>query len=92
MRSDALTQMSILEEIAAATAIQDVIKGHPMYLSVAIQYIKSKQTTYIRDTLKTVIQEVVAMEDLDLETDPIAVDILIPKLTQQPLMVASVDL
>lgn len=65
--------MSILEEVAAAQSIQDVILGHPMYLSVAIQYIKTKQIAYIRDTLKSVIAEVTTMEDLDLETDPVAV-------------------
>ncbi|CAE6447844.1 unnamed protein product [Rhizoctonia solani] len=68
-----LFQMSIVEEIAAANTIQDVIQSHPMYLSVAIQYIKHKQTAYIRDTLKIIIKEVVEMEDLDLETDPVAI-------------------
>ncbi|KAG8733921.1 hypothetical protein FRC11_000145 [Ceratobasidium sp. 423] len=61
------------KEVAAANTIQDVIQSHPMYLSVAIQYIKHKQTAYIRDTLKTIIQEVVGMDDLDLETDPVVI-------------------
>ncbi|ELU41896.1 IQ and RasGAP domain-containing protein [Rhizoctonia solani AG-1 IA] len=68
-----LFQMSIVEEVAAANSVQEVIQSHPMYLSVAIQYIKHKQTAYIRDTLKTIIQEVIGMDDLDLETDPVAI-------------------
>ncbi|CAE6396286.1 unnamed protein product [Rhizoctonia solani] len=68
-----LFQMSIVEEVAAANSVQEVIQSHPMYLSVAIQYIKHKQTAYIRDTLKPIIQEVIGMEDLDLETDPIVI-------------------
>ena len=79
--------MSILEEVRAAQQIQDIIMGHPMYLAVAVHYIKSKQIAYIRDTLKTVILEVIAMDDLDLETDPVAVSnasglrIVLPVLT-----------
>lgn len=65
--------MSILEEVRAAQHIQDIILGHPMYLAVAVHYIKPKQIAYIRDTLKAVILEVIAMDDLDLETDPVAV-------------------
>ncbi|CUA76921.1 Ras GTPase-activating-like protein rng2 [Rhizoctonia solani] len=68
-----LFQMSIIEEVAAANTIQEVIQSHPMYLSVAIQYIKHKQTAYIRDTLKAIIKEVIEMEDLDLETDPVVI-------------------
>ncbi|KEP55797.1 IQ and RasGAP domain protein [Rhizoctonia solani 123E] len=68
-----LFQMSILEEVSAANTIQDIIQSHPMYLSVAIQYIKHKQTAYIRDTLKTIIKEVIEMEGLDLETDPVVI-------------------
>ncbi|KAH7344769.1 hypothetical protein B0J17DRAFT_607929 [Rhizoctonia solani] len=68
-----LFQMSIIEEVAATNTIQDVTQSHPMYLSVAIQYIKHKQTAYIRDTFKTIIQEVVEMDDLDLETDPVVI-------------------
>ncbi|KAG9101701.1 hypothetical protein FS749_004510 [Ceratobasidium sp. UAMH 11750] len=68
-----LFQMSILEEIRPAHDIQDVILGHPMYLAIAVHYIKPKQIAYIRDTLKPIILEVISMEDLDLETDPVAI-------------------
>ncbi|KAG8745710.1 hypothetical protein FRC10_007190 [Ceratobasidium sp. 414] len=68
-----LFQMSILEEIRPTHDIQDVILGHPMYLAIAVHYIKPKQIAYIRDTLKPIILEVIAMEDLDLETDPAAI-------------------
>ncbi|KAG9120291.1 hypothetical protein FRC07_004278, partial [Ceratobasidium sp. 392] len=68
-----LFQMSILEEIRPAQHTQDVILGHPMYLAIAVHYIKPKQIAYIRDTLKPIILEVISMDELDLETDPVAI-------------------
>jgi Ras GTPase-activating-like protein IQGAP2/3 len=84
--------MSILKEVEASQTIQDIILGHPMYLSVAIQYIKPKQTAYIRDTLKSIIQEVIEMEDLDLETDPVVVSASVLKLESCHPTVLVIDL
>ena len=44
-----------------------------MYLTVVLQYVRSKQALYIRDTLQGVIMDVINQEDLNLETDPRAV-------------------
>ena len=41
-----------------------------MYINVAVQYIRPKQTFYIRESLKKLILEVVEADDLDLEVDP----------------------
>lgn len=71
-----LFQVSIREEVAAAATLRDVALGHPLYLNVAIQYVRPKQVTYVRDTLQAVIREVVNDDGLDLESDPILVCIL----------------
>ncbi|KAH9006764.1 ras GTPase-activating protein [Lactarius hatsudake] len=57
-----LFQFSITEEIECAKTLADVIHGHPVYINIALHYIRPKQTPLIRD--------VVATDDLDLEVDP----------------------
>ncbi|KAG8965048.1 hypothetical protein FRC03_001003 [Tulasnella sp. 419] len=68
-----LFQVSIHEEIKAARSVAEIIHGHPMYVNVAVQYARPKQIAYVRETLAVVIREVIALEDLDLETDPVAI-------------------
>lgn len=41
-----------------------------MYINVAVQYIRPKQSFYIQESLKRLILEVVEADDLDLEVDP----------------------
>lgn len=41
-----------------------------MYINVAVQYIRPKQSFYIRESLRRLILEVVEADDLDLEADP----------------------
>lgn len=63
-------QMAIHEEATAAQSIEDITRGHPMFINVAVHYLRPKQTAYIRETLQAVIRGVIESEDLDLETDP----------------------
>lgn len=63
-------QLSIRQEIASAQTVDDVIRGHPMYINIAVQYLRPKQVTYIRETLQTIVRELVEAIDLDLESDP----------------------
>ncbi|OAX43512.1 hypothetical protein K503DRAFT_765843 [Rhizopogon vinicolor AM-OR11-026] len=65
-----LFQLSIREEISVATSISDIIHGHPMYLNIAVQYVRPRQVTYIRETLQGIIRELMEAVDLDLESDP----------------------
>ena len=53
--------------------MRDLFGGHPMYISVAAQYVKPKQVTYVKDTLQTLIRAVIDEPDLDLETNPVNV-------------------
>ena len=62
--------MSIINEVAVTPAISAMMQGIPIYLSIALQYGRTKQVTYIRDTLQSVILNVIEQEDLNLETDP----------------------
>jgi hypothetical protein len=62
--------MSIQEEITSASSISDVVHGHPMYINIAVHYVRPNQITYARDTLQAVIRDVVDSDDLDLEADP----------------------
>ena len=41
-----------------------------MYINVAVQYIRPKQSFYMQESLKRLILEVVEADDLDLEADP----------------------
>ncbi|KAF8529115.1 ras GTPase-activating protein [Hysterangium stoloniferum] len=65
-----LLQICIRKEIKAAQSIEEVIHSHPMYMAIAVRYVRPKQVTYVRETLQTVIREVIDQKDLDLETDP----------------------
>lgn len=65
-----LLQLSIRQEVTSAQSIEDVIHGHPMYMSVAVQYLRPKQVPYIRETLQPIIRELIEAIDLDLESDP----------------------
>ena len=68
--------MSIREEIKAARSIDDVIQSHPMYMTIAVHYVRPKQVSYVREALQAVIREVIDQEDLDLETDPVVVSLV----------------
>ncbi|KIY49170.1 hypothetical protein FISHEDRAFT_65237 [Fistulina hepatica ATCC 64428] len=61
---------SIREEMTAARSLDEIINGHPMYMNVSAQYVRPKQVTYVRDTLQSIIRDIIQTEDLDLETDP----------------------
>lgn len=58
-----------------ASRIQDIISGHPMFLNIAVLYIRPKQSAYIRETLQGVVRGVIDEDDLDLETDPTKVSL-----------------
>ena len=61
-----------------------------MYINVAVQYIRPKQSFYIRESLRRLILEVVEADELDLEVDPSIVRLYQstlsrPHLIAQPL-------
>ena len=53
-----------------AKTLGDVIHGHPVYISIALHYIRPRQTVHIRETLQPLIRDVITTDDLDLEVDP----------------------
>ncbi|TFY81447.1 hypothetical protein EWM64_g2563 [Hericium alpestre] len=65
-----LFQFSINEEVSAATSIEGLVREHPMYISIALHYMRPKQTTHVRETLQPIVREIVDSDDLDLEADP----------------------
>ncbi|KAF8897516.1 ras GTPase-activating protein [Infundibulicybe gibba] len=62
--------LAIQQEIYSASSLDEITLNHPMYINVAVQYVRPKQITYTRDAFQTIIQEVINAEDLDLEADP----------------------
>ncbi|KAF8469444.1 hypothetical protein JB92DRAFT_3057212 [Gautieria morchelliformis] len=66
-------QISIREEIKAAPTVDVVLESHPMYMAIAVHYVRPKQVSYVREALQAVIREVIDQEDLDLETDPVVI-------------------
>ena len=69
-RSSIHPQLSIRQEVTNARTVDDVVRGHPMYINIAVQYLRPKQVTYVRDTLQAIVRELVEATDLDLESDP----------------------
>ncbi|KAF8559125.1 ras GTPase-activating protein [Imleria badia] len=65
-----LFQLSIRQEVTSALTVDGVVRGHPMYINIAVQYLRPKQVTYVRDTLQAIVRELVEAADLDLESDP----------------------
>lgn len=67
-------QTSIKGDVATIPTPDSSLQEVPTYLSIALQYGRPKQVTYLRDTLQqhiwTVIDGVVNETKLDLETDP----------------------
>ena len=52
-----------------------------MYINIALHYIRPKQTVHVRETLQSLIRDIIATEDLDLEADPKHVIALIPQFS-----------
>ncbi|KAF9075841.1 hypothetical protein BDP27DRAFT_1415005 [Rhodocollybia butyracea] len=65
-----LFQSSIHNEVTAALSIQEIIEGHPMYINIAVHYVRPKQIAYARETFQTLIRQIVEDDDLDFEVDP----------------------
>ncbi|EJT97529.1 hypothetical protein DACRYDRAFT_119220 [Dacryopinax primogenitus] len=68
-----LFQHAISEEVRSAPTISDIVDSHPMFLSIALQYVRPKQVTWLRETLRTLVEEVVGQPAFNLETDPIVI-------------------
>ncbi|KAL0949959.1 hypothetical protein HGRIS_009979 [Hohenbuehelia grisea] len=68
-----LFQLAIRDEVNAAHSLEDIIHGHPLYINIAVHYVRPKQVTYAREALQAVIREVIESDDLDLEADPILI-------------------
>jgi Ras GTPase-activating-like protein IQGAP2/3 len=68
-----MVQTSIHEEIECAPSVTEVMSATPMYLGVVVHYVRPRQVTYVRETLQIIIKDLVQMDELDLETDPLVV-------------------
>ncbi|KAF8195779.1 hypothetical protein K438DRAFT_1968278 [Mycena galopus ATCC 62051] len=54
-----LFQSAIQDEIHSAGSIHEIIHGHPVYVNIAVPYVRPKQGTYVRETLQAVIRRVI---------------------------------
>lgn len=63
-------QASIRDEITSSATVDHIVRGHPMYINVALRYVRPKQAIYIRDSLQNLILEIIEDDQLDLETNP----------------------
>lgn len=48
-----------------------------MYINIALHYVRSKQTVYVREVFQHVIQQLIAKDDLSLEVDPVVVSVYV---------------
>ncbi|KAL0579549.1 iqgap-related protein [Marasmius crinis-equi] len=65
-----LFQAAIFDEISAAPSINQVIHGHPLYINVAVHYVRPKQITFAKEAFQAIIRRVIDDPELDLEVDP----------------------
>ncbi|KAF7332186.1 RAS GTPase-activating protein [Mycena kentingensis (nom. inval.)] len=70
-----LFQLAIQDEIKSAASIHEIIHGHPVYLNVAVPYVRRKQMVYVRESFQDTVRRVVdppsfGEPPLDLEIDP----------------------
>ncbi|KAK0491012.1 ras GTPase-activating protein [Armillaria novae-zelandiae] len=63
-------QLAIRDEFVLAKSPGDIIRGHPMYINIAVHYLRQKQAVYVREAFQDAIQKLVDHPDLDLEADP----------------------
>jgi hypothetical protein len=82
-----ILQHAIQDEINSAPNIESILHNHPLYLNVAMHYIRPKQLVYVREALQSVICEVVSTDDLDLETDPSLVRISLADFAYSDVLV-----
>ncbi|THH02790.1 hypothetical protein EW026_g172 [Hermanssonia centrifuga] len=68
-----LFQTAIRDEILTAGSIQEVTNAHPMFITIAVKYVRPKQTVYVREALQAVINELKDGKDISLESDPVAI-------------------
>lgn len=61
------------EEVSRSNSIDAIITGHPMYINIAIRHGRSKQTTYVKETLQHVVGDILAAHDVNLEVEPVKV-------------------
>jgi Ras GTPase-activating-like protein IQGAP2/3 len=54
----------------SADNIESIVHGHPLYINIAVHYIRPNQMFYAREALQAIIRDVIQSDDLDLEADP----------------------
>ncbi|THV08575.1 ras GTPase-activating protein [Dendrothele bispora CBS 962.96] len=65
-----LFSSAIHDEVNSAQSINDIVDGHPMYMNIAVHYVRPKQIAYALDVFQKLIREIVEHDDLDMEVDP----------------------
>ncbi|KAI0952208.1 hypothetical protein AcV7_008086 [Taiwanofungus camphoratus] len=63
-------QTAIHDEFIVSSSVDQILRAHPIFMNIAVLYLRPRHTIYIRETLHTVIRGVIDSDDLDLETDP----------------------
>ncbi|KZO91361.1 Rho GTPase activation protein [Calocera viscosa TUFC12733] len=66
-------QHGISEEVRSAPTIADLVESHPLFLSIALQYVRPKQVSWLREILRTLVEEVFGQPAFKLETDPVVI-------------------
>ena len=61
---------------------QSITRGHPSFINIVVHHARPKQSAYVRETLETVVREVVDSDELDLEADPSVVCTLLRLMYQ----------
>ncbi|KZO89449.1 hypothetical protein CALVIDRAFT_574163 [Calocera viscosa TUFC12733] len=68
-----LFQHAILEEVRSAPTIDDVVESHPMFLSIALQYVRPEQVSWLRETLCNLVDEIIGQPAFNPVTDRVVI-------------------
>jgi Ras GTPase-activating-like protein IQGAP2/3 len=68
-----VVQHAIHEEVDSATSPSVLANSYPLYMNLAVTYVRPKQIPYVRDTFQAIVRDIVTQEDLELETNPAVV-------------------
>ncbi|CDU23551.1 related to Ras GTPase-activating-like protein IQGAP2 [Sporisorium scitamineum] len=69
-----LFQRCVEEELGFVSTVQEFIRGNAQFIKLVAQYNRgARERKYLKDLLSPLVQDVMAQDGLDLETDPCAI-------------------
>ncbi|RHZ44562.1 hypothetical protein Glove_718g20 [Diversispora epigaea] len=69
-----LFQKSMMEELESIDSLQEFLRGNFMFMKLVVHYNRgAKERKFLRDLLGPLVDQIMADESMDLETDPLII-------------------